>query len=433
MLIAREHYLRSLIDRRHNGMIKVITGVRRCGKSFLLTDIYHPYLNSIGVEDKQIITLALDDDINIKYRNPIELGSYIRSLLVDKESMYYVILDEIQKVEEIQNPYIQGVESKIGFVDVLLGLMKLKNVDLYVTGSNSKFLSSDILTEFRGRGDEIRVYPLSFSEFYSAKSGKFSSAWNEYQTFGGLPAIMSMQTEIQKADYLRNLFSNVYLKDVIERNGVKSVDELNDVVNILASSIGTPTNPTKISNTFLSEKKTICTNKTVSKYIDYLEDAFLVSKAIRYDIKGRRYIDANLKYYFVDMGLRNARLNFRQQEVTHMMENIIFNELLVRGYNVDVGVVEINTKNAEGKSIRKQLEIDFVINQSSQRFYVQAAYEMYTPEKQNQERRSLMNVDDSFKKIIIVRDDIKPWHDDNGFLILGLEDFLLNEYSLENF
>jgi len=433
MLIARESYLKSLIERRHNGMIKVITGVRRCGKSFLLTDIYHPYLNSIGVKDNQIITLALDDDINIKYRNPIELGSYIRSLMVDKESMYYVILDEIQKVEEIQNPYIQGVESKIGFVDVLLGLMKLKNVDLYVTGSNSKFLSSDILTEFRGRGDEIRVYPLSFSEFYSVKKEKFASAWNEYQTYGGLPAIMSMQTEKQKADYLRNLFSNVYLKDVIERNNVKSIDELNDVVNILASSIGTPTNPTKVSNTFLSEKKTICTNKTVSKYIDYLEDAFLVSKAIRYDIKGRRYIDANLKYYFVDMGLRNARLNFRQQEVTHMMENIIFNELLVRGYNVDVGVVEINTKNNEGKSIRKQLEVDFVINQSSQRFYVQAAYEMYTPEKQVQERRSLLNVNDSFKKVIIVRDDIKPWYDDNGFLILGLEDFLLNKHSLENF
>lgn len=433
MLIKRDKYLRSLIERKHNGMIKVITGVRRCGKSFLLTDIFHPYLNSIGVEDKQIITLALDDDANVKYRNPIELANYIRSLLADKETMYYVILDEIQKVEVIQNPYIQGVESKIGFVDVLLGLMKLKNVDLYVTGSNSKFLSSEIMTEFRGRGDEIRVFPLSFSEFYSGKKDRFSNAWNEYQTYGGLPAIMSMQTEKQKADYLRNLFSNVYLKDVIERNGIKSVDELNDVVNILASSIGTPTNPTKISNTFLSEKKTVCTNKTVSKYIDYLEDAFLISKANRYDIKGRRYINANLKYYFVDIGLRNARLNFRQQEVPHLMENIIFNELLVRGYNVDVGVVEINAKNTEGKSIRKQLEIDFVINQSSQRFYVQAAYEMYTPEKQNQERRSLMNVNDSFKKIIIVRDDIKPWHDDNGFLILGLEDFLLNENSLEIF
>lgn len=433
MLIERDLYLRSLIDRKHNGMIKVITGVRRCGKSFLLTDIYSPYLHSTGVDYKQIITLALDDDNNIKYRNPIELGSYIRSLLVEQDSMYYIFLDEIQKVEEIQNPYIQGVESKIGFVDVLLGLMKLKNVDLYVTGSNSKFLSSEIMTEFRGRGDEIRVYPLSFAEFYSVKNGNFSDAWNEYQTYGGLPAIMTLPTEKQKADYLRNLFSNVYLKDVIERHAVKSIEDLNDVVNILASSIGTPTNPTKISNTFLSAKKTICSNKTVSKYIDYLEDSFLVSKANRYDIKGRRYIDANLKYYFVDMGLRNARLNFRQQEVTHLMENIIFNELLIRGYNVDVGVVEINAKNAEGKSIRKQLEVDFVINQSSQRFYIQAAYEMYTPEKQEKERRSLINVKDSFKKVIIIRDDIKPWHDDNGFLVLGLKDFLLNLHSLEIF
>lgn len=433
MLIARDLYLRSLIDRKHNGMVKVITGVRRCGKSFLLSDIYRPYLISIGVEDNQIITLALDDDNNIKYRNPIELGTYVRSLLVNKDSMYYIFLDEIQKVEEIQNPYIQGVESKIGFVDVLLGLMKLKNVDLYVTGSNSKFLSSDIMTEFRGRGDEIRVYPLSFAECYSVNQGNFSDAWNEYQTYGGLPAIMSMQTEKQKVDYLRNLFSNVYLKDVIEHNGVKNIDELNDVVNILASSIGTPTNPTKISNTFLSEKKTICTNKTVSKYIDYLEDAFLVSKASRYDIKGRRYIDANLKYYFIDIGLRNVRLNFRQQELTHIMENIIFNELLVRGYNVDVGVVEINARNAEGKSIRKQLEVDFVINQSNQRYYVQAAYAMYSPEKQDQEKRSLKSVHDSFKKIIIIKDDIIPWRDDNGILILGLKDFLLNERSLENF
>lgn len=416
MVINRDIYLNDLITRKHNGMIKIITGVRRCGKSYLLFELFKKHLLEKSINLSHIIEIALDDRKSKELRNPDACYQYVRDAITDSD-MYYVLLDEVQLMNE--------------FEDVLNGFLHMKNVDVYVTGSNSKFLSSDIITEFRGRGDEVRIYPLSFREFYDVYDGAFSEAWNEYQTYGGLPAIALMHNGKQKADYLKKLFANVYIKDVVERNNVQNVEELNDLVNILASTIGSPTNPTNISNTFRSEKKVICTNKTISKYIGYLEDAFLISKAARYDIKGRKYINANVKYYFVDIGLRNARLNFRQQEVTHMMENIIYNELLIRGYSVDVGIVEINTKNQEGKSIRKQLEVDFVANQGNRRYYIQSAYQMYEPEKQEQERKSLKYIGDSFKKMIIVRDDTMPWRDDNGFVIMGLKDFLLDEKSLE--
>lgn len=416
MQIKRERYLDDIVTRKHNGMIKIITGVRRCGKSYLLFELFKTHLLAQNIDPSHIIEITLDDRKSKALRNPDVCYQYVKDAITDS-NMYYVLLDEVQLMSE--------------FEDVLNGFLHIKNVDVYVTGSNSKFLSSDIITEFRGRGDEVRIYPLSFREFYAVHDAEFSEAWNEYQTYGGLPAIALMKTEKQKTDYLKKLFANVYIKDVIERNNVQNVEELNDLVNILASSIGSPTNPTNISNTFRSEKKATLTNKTISKYIGYLEDAFLISEAARYDIKGRKYINANVKYYFVDIGLRNARLNFRQQEATHMMENVIYNELLVRGYSVDVGIVEINTRNQDGKSIRKQLEVDFVANQGNRRFYIQSAYRMIEPEKQEQERKSLRYIGDSFKKVIIVRDDIKSWYDDHGFLIIGLKEFLLNEKSLE--
>ena len=317
------------------------------------------------------------------------------------------------------------------FEEVLNSLLRMSNIDVYVTGSNSKFLSSDIVTEFRGRGDEIRIYPLSFAEFYSVYEGDYDDAWDDYMIYGGLPQIVSFQSERQKADYLKNIFANVYLKGVIERNKIQNVDEIGILVDVLASAIGAPTNPSKIANTFASERQMSYTNKTISNHIDYLADAFLISKANRYDIKGRKYIGANLKYYFTDLGLRNARLNFRQQEPTHIMENIVYNELLIRGYNVDVGVVQIFDKDKEGKRVRKQLEVDFVVNQGNQRYYIQVAYDMTSEEKQNQEFNSLRNIPDSFKKIVIVNGSKKPWRNDEGFVIMGMKYFLLNANSLE--
>ena len=430
-MIERKKYLEKLISKKGNGLVKVITGIRRCGKSYLLFNIYKDYLKSIGVAEECIICLALDDDENIKYRNPLELGKHIRNLTSDKSKTYYVFLDEIQKVVTIQNPYIEGVEDKIGFVDVVLGLMKHDNIDVYVTGSNSKMLSSDILTEFRGRGDEIRIYPLSFAEFYSAYDEDYDDAWDDYMIYGGLPQVVGFQSERQKAEYLKNIFANVYLKDVIERNKIQNVDEIGILVDVLASAIGTPTNPSKIANTFASERQMSYTNKTISNHIDDLAEAFLISKASRYDIKGRKYIGANLKYYFTDLGLRNARLNFRQQEPTHIMENIVYNELMIRGYNVDVGVVDVYGKDKEGKRVRKQLEVDFVVNQGSQRYYIQVAYDMTSEEKQTQEFNSLRNIPDSFKKIVIVGGTKKPWRNDEGFVIMGMKYFLLNADSLE--
>lgn len=427
-MIERRKYLDKLIRKKENGLVKVITGIRRCGKSYLLFEIYHKYLNSIGVDDGHIIELALDDDVNIRYRNPLELGEYIRSLMTDKEKMYYIFLDEIQKVAEIPNPYLPESDEKIGFVDVVLGLMKIKNADIYVTGSNSKMLSSDILTEFRGRGDEIKVNPLSFSEFYTAFEGDKRDAWREYFTYGGMPLVLMQRTHEDKSKYLSDLFSKIYLDDIMNRNNIghdKSV--LEDLLNIISSSVGSLTNPSKLSKTFKSIKNISVSDDTIAKYLDYFIDAFMVYKAQRYDVKGRKYIGSPMKYYFSDIGLRNARLNFRQQEENHIMENIIYNELLYREFDVDVGVVEYNYKDSEGKKIRTNLEIDFVANKGSERYYIQSALTISAEEKRQQEINSLRRVKDSFKKIVVVKDDIIPWYDENGIYYVGIEKFLLEE------
>ncbi len=431
-MIERKKYLERLISKKDNGLVKVITGIRRCGKSYLLFNIYKSYLKSIGVEDECIICLALDDDENIKYRNPLELGKYIRSLTSDDSKTYYVFLDEIQKVVTIQNPYIEGIEDKIGFVDVVLGLMKRENVDVYVTGSNSKMLSSDILTEFRGRGDEIRVNPLSFEEFYNAFDGDKRDAWPEYYTYGGLPLVMKRKGHEEKAKYLQSLFDKIYLGDIIERNKIlndKSV--LDDILNIVSSSVGSLTNAGKIAKTFKSERQVNISDDTVSRYLDFFIDAFMLYKANRYDVKGRKYIGSPLKYYFSDVGLRNARLNFRQQEENHIMENIIYNELCNRDFSVDVGLVEYCYKDENKKSKRTQLEIDFVANKGSKKYYVQSALTIADEEKRAQEIRSLKRVGDSFKKIVVVKDNIIPWHDDDGILYIGIEHFLLDENAMD--
>ena len=426
--IRRDIYLQRLIDRRENGLIKVITGIRRCGKSYLLFTIYHEYLVSAGIAENQIIELALDETVNAKYRNPIELDSYIRSLVSDKSKQYYVFLDEIQKVDEIQNPYVDNPNSKITFVDTVLGLMKIKNVDLYITGSNSKMLSSDILTEFRDRGDEIRVYPLSFAEFYTSFKGDKNEAWKEYYTYGGMPLAVTKKTPEEKSKYLKDLFTGTYLKDVLERHTItNSTSDLEELLNIISSSIGSLTNPLNLSNTFKTVKKRNLAPETISTYLDYFKDAFLIDSAVRYNIKGKKYISTPLKYYFVDVGLRNARLNFRQQEENHIMENIIFNELKIRGFDVDIGVIEHNTKDATGKSRRNFLEIDFVANKGSNRFYIQSALYVDTQEKREQETQSLNRIHDSFKKIVVVKDDIEPWQDDKGIRYIGIEQFLLEK------
>ena len=431
-MIERKKYLDKLISRKQNGLVKVITGIRRCGKSYLLFNIYKEYLKSIGVEDECIICLALDDDENIRYRNPLELGKHIRSLTDDESKDYYVFLDEIQKVVTIQNPYIEGAEDKISFVDVVLGLMKHDNIDLYVTGSNSKMLSSDILTEFRGRGDEIRVNPLSFAEFYNAFEGDRHDAWQEYYTYGGLPLVLAKKTHEEKARYLQTLFDTIYLSDIMDRNSlVHEKNLLDDILNIISSSIGSLTNANKITNTFKSERQVNISNFTVSKYLDFLIDAFLIYKASRYDVKGRKYIGSPYKYYFSDVGLRNARLNFRQQEENHIMENIIYNELCGRDFNVDVGVVEYCYKDEEKKSKRAHLEIDFVANKGSKKYYVQSALTVADEEKREQEVSSLNRVGDSFKKIVVVKDNVIPWHDDNGILYIGIEQYLLDETAMD--
>ncbi len=416
MEIKRDIYLEQLKIRKNNGMIKIITGIRRCGKSFLLFVLYKKYLLENGVDKDHIIEIALDGIENEELRDPKKCFQYIKNEIKD-EQMYYLLLDEVQFMPR--------------FEEVLNSLLRIHNIDMYVTGSNSKFLSSDIVTEFRGRGDEIRIYPLSFAEFYAAFGGDYDDAWNEYMIYGGLPQVVQFSVERQKAEYLKNIFTNVYIKDVVERNKIHNVDEINTLIDILASAIGAPTNPTKISNTFKSDRGIIYNNKTISNHIDYLAEAFLISKANRYDIKGRKYVGANLKYYFSDVGLRNARLNFRQQEPTHIMENIVYNELLVRGYNVDVGIVDVMAKNVDGKRVRKQLEVDFVVNQGSQRYYIQVAYDMTSEEKQTQELNSLRNIPDSFKKIIIINGTKKPWRNDEGFVIMGMKYFLLNADSLE--
>ena len=416
MEIRRDNYLKQLVERRNNGMVKVVTGIRRCGKSYLLFTLFKRYLLENGVAPDHVIEIALDGIEDEELRDPKVCYEYIRDEMED-DGIYYLLLDEVQFMPR--------------FEEVLNSLLRIENIDIYVIGSNSRFLSSDIVTEFRGRGDEVRIYPLSFAEFYSVYDGDYDDAWDDYMTFGGLPQIAGLQSERRKADYLKNIFVNVYLKDVIERNRIQNEEEIGILVNVLASSIGSLTNPTKIANTFASERQMQYTNKTISRHIDFLEEAFLISKAARYDIKGRKYIGANQKYYFTDPGLRNARLNFRQQEPTHLMENIVYNELLIRGYNVDVGMMDAYEKNKEGKRVRKQLEVDFVVNQGSQRYYIQVAYDLSSEQKQEQEFHSLRNIPDSFKKIIIVNGSKKPWRNDEGFVIMGMKYFLLNPDSLE--
>ena len=431
MEIQREQYLVKLIKKKDNGRIKVITGIRRCGKSYLLFELYTKYLKSIGVEAEQIIGLALDELPNARYRNPIELDRYIRSLISDETKQYYVLIDEIQFVSEIQNPYVNDPEAKLTFTDVVLGLMKIKNADIYVTGSNSKMLSSDILTQFRDRGDEIRVYPLSFAEFYDVYDGEKRNAWRDYYTYGGLPLVLTMELHEEKSKYLRDLFAKTNIKDVVERNKILNDTEvLDDLLNIVASAIGSLTNPTKLSNTFESEKKIKISSNTVEKYLDYFSDAFLLEKAERYDVKGRKYIKTPSKYYFTDVGLRNAKLGFRQQEENHIMENVLYNDLKRRGFDVDVGVVEHNICDSNGKKLRKQLEVDFVVNRGDQRYYIQSALSIGEEEKRRQEIESLIRIPDSFKKIVVVRDYINPWRDDNGILYIGVEQFLLDEESI---
>lgn len=410
-IIERNDYLNKLISRKENGMVKILTGIRRCGKSFMLDPIFKDYLINSGVKEDHIIKLDLDDIKNIKYLDPIELDKYVDEHTTDT-NIHYVLIDEIQKVDN--------------FEAVLNGFLHRRNLDVYVTGSNSKFLSSDIITEFRGRGDEIRIFPLSFSEFYSAYEGDKKDAWNEYVTYGGMPQILSQNSEEQKSNYLNNLFNLTYIRDIIERNNIEKNDVLEALLNMLSSSVGSLTNPQKIYNTFVSNGIEGVSKNTISSYLDYLLDSFLLEKVERYDVKGKKYITTPQKYYFADIGLRNVRLNFRQQEENHLMENIIYNELIIRGYNVDVGIVEVREGNE-----RKQLEVDFVCNQGSKRYYIQSALNIDTKEKNEQESKPLNNTLDSFKKIIVVRDDIKLWRNEKGILVIGVQEFLLNKNSLD--
>ena len=402
-----------LISGEGNNLVKIVTGVQRCGKSFLLFKLFRNYLTEKGVDEQHIIELSLDDLRNKKLRNPETLLEYIDSHLLNDKKTTYIILDEVQLVQD--------------FVEVLLSLLHTPFVDVYVSGSNSKFLSKDVVTEFRGRGDEIRVFPLSFSEFYSAVGGDKSEVWKEYYTYGGLPQILEFDSEKKKSDYLKNLYELTYMKDVQERNHLRNADGLFKVVQMLASCIGSPTNPKRISDTFKTVEKKAVTDKTILNYIECLKDAFLIEEALRYDVKGRKYIGTETKYYFEDIGLRNAILNFRQQEEPHIMENIIYNELKYRGFNVDVGFVETWENKSSGKSFRHGLEVDFVVNKGAERIYIQSAFKLPTDEKKEQEERPLLNINDSFKKIIITGENIKRKTDEKGILTIGLLDFLLDE------
>ena len=415
MNIKRQQYLDQLIASQRNGLVKIITGIRRCGKSYLLFKLFHDYLNSQGIADDHIIQIALDDRTNKELRDPDNLLKYIKEQITDKD-LYYIILDEIQMVDE--------------FTDVLNSLLHISNADVYVTGSNSHFLSTDIVTEFRGRGDEIHLFPLSFSEYCEGYNGSTDQAWKDYYTYGGLPLVLTLDTDKKKEDYLSNLYKSVYLVDVLERHKIKNIGEFDELVKIISSSIGSSCNPTKLANTFKSVKNVAIHHQTINKYLGFLEDAFLVEKSIRYNIKGKKYINTLAKYYFSDLGIRNALLGFRQQEETHIMENIIYNELRTRGLRVDVGMVETREPDKNGRLIRKQLEVDFVVNQGSQRYYIQSAFAMPTLEKEAQESASLLLINDSFKKIIIVKDDIKPKRNEEGILTIGLKDFLLDKNSL---
>ena len=416
MEIRRDIYLNKLISKKHNGLIKVVTGMRRCGKSYLLFNLFKEYLINEGVNENHIIEIAFDAFENRQYRDPEVLFPYLMEKIADNE-IYYVLLDEVQMLDD--------------FESVLNSLGRKKNVDVYVTGSNAKFLSKDIITEFRGRGDEVHMYPLTYSEFMSVYDGNKQEGWRDYVLFGGIPLVLGFETADQKSDFLKSLFEETYISDITGRNNIRNKAELEELLNILSSAIGSLTNPSKLSATFKSVKNKTISKETIIKYIDYLKDSFLIDSAIRYDIKGKKYINTPSKYYFTDLGLRNARLNFRQVEETHAMENIIFNELKVRGYNVDVGVVVMNEVDKNGKKIRKQLEVDFVCNKGSKRFYIQSAYALPDKEKMEQEQRSLVNTGDGFKKIIITKDAVAPLYNDEGILVMSVYDFLLNPDSME--
>lgn len=415
MEIKRNRYLNTLISKKHNGLIKVITGMRRCGKSYLLFTLFKEHLLSDGIDENHIIEIAFDAFENKKYRDPDVLYPYLKKQIKD-DAMYYVLLDEVQLLGE--------------FESILNSLIRMKNVDVYVTGSNARFLSKDVITEFRGRGDEVHMYPLSFAEFMSVYPGTKQDGWNEYMLYGGIPLVLEFTTPDQKIAFLKSLFEETYISDIVGRHNIRNKAELEELLNILSSAIGSLTNPQKLSATFQTVKKKKISNSTIKRYIDYFCDSFLIDSAIRYDVKGRKYIDTPVKYYFTDMGLRNARLNFRQIEETHSMENIIFNELKMRGFNVDVGVIIQYETNEKGTNIRKQLEIDFVCNQGSKRYYIQSAYAIPDQAKMEQEQRSLMLTGDFFKRIIITKDTPAPYYNESGVLIMNVYDFLLNENSL---
>lgn len=417
MEIKRDRYLNLLISKKHNGLVKVITGMRRCGKSYLLFNLFKGYLLSEGVDEEHIIEIAFDAFENKQFCDPNVLYPYLKGQIKD-QNMYYILLDEVQLLEE--------------FEAVLNSLTRMRNVDVYVTGSNARFLSKDVITEFRGRGDEVRMYPLSFAEFMSVYSGEKRDGWDEYILYGGLPLVLNFATPDQKIAFLKSLFEETYISDIIGRHNIRNKAELEDLLNILSSAIGSLTNPEKLSATFRTVKKKKISNATIKRYIDYLCDSFLIDSAIRYDVKGKRYIDTPVKYYFTDIGLRNARLNFRQLEETHSMENVIFNELKIRGFNVDVGVVTQYGVNEKGNGIRKQLEIDFVCNKGSERYYIQSAYAIPNQAKMEQEQRSLMLTGDFFKRIIIAKDTPAPYFNESGVLIMNIYDFLLNENSLDD-
>ncbi|MCI7123529.1 ATP-binding protein [Mogibacterium sp.] len=415
MEIKRNRYLNTLISKKHNGLIKVITGMRRCGKSYLLFTLFKEHLLSDGIDEDHIIEIAFDAFENKKYRDPDVLYPYLKEQIKD-DAMYYILLDEVQLLGE--------------FESILNSLIRMKNVDVYVTGSNARFLSKDVITEFRGRGDEVHMYPLSFAEFMSVYPGTKQDGWNEYMLYGGIPLVLEFTTPDQKIAFLKSLFEETYISDIVGRHNIRNKAELEELLNILSSAIGSLTNPQKLSATFQTVKKKKISNSTIKRYIDYLCDSFLIDSAIRYDVKGKKYIDTPVKYYFTDMGLRNARLNFRQIEETHSMENIIFNELKMRGFNVDVGVIMQYETNEKGSNIRKQLEIDFVCNQGSKRYYIQSAYAIPDQAKMEQEQRSLMLTGDFFKRMIITKDTPAPYYNESGVLIMNVYDFLLNENSL---
>ena len=425
-IIKRDQYLNRLIEKKGNGLIKVVTGIRRCGKSYLLFNLFYDYLIESGVSEEQIITIALDDDTFVQYRDPDELSKYIRAKIVNKEQ-YYILIDEVQYAitkEELKNP------ENIRLYNVLNGLMRLRNVDIYVTGSNSKMLTKDVLTAFRGRGDELKVFPISFKEYYAFVGGDKSEAYEEYALYGGMPLLLSKKSDAEKMSYLRGLFTEVYFKDIIERYDIALPDVLEELTDDLCSSIGSLTNASKIANTLQTVKNVKVSSTTISSYLNYLIESFLFSNAKRYDVKGKKYFEYPSKYYCTDVGLRNARLNFRQQEETHLMENIIYNELLCRGCSVDVGVVDI-VESRDGKKTKKQCEIDFVVNVGAKKYYIQSALNLNEPSKMATELRPLKNTNDFFKKIIISKTSQKPWTDEDGILHLGLYEFLLNENALD--